>query len=225
MDADPLYEKILLGADTLYRERYFYNNWRAQPAPGTYFKRHMFEYIEVPPGDMQLIRAWDIAATQGAGDYTVGVLLGIKNGIYYILDVVRDRLAPDDIYDTIYNTAVLDTKKVMISLAREPGAAGKFIQGDFSKLLNGFNFQFRSETGDKETKATPFARQVQAGNVKIVTPKPGQWSLKDFLDELEAFPKGQHDDCVDAAAGAYNTSIGQIIIPYRRFNARIPRQF
>lgn len=222
---DPTYEDTLKGADKLNKERYYYNNWRAQPAPGSYFKRSHFKYIDVAPGDMTHIRAWDIAATAGAGDYTVGVLLGMKDGVYYVLDVIRGRMAADEVYDTIYNTAVLDGKKVQISLPRDPGGAGKFVQADFAKMLNGFNFQHRSETGSKEVKATPLARQVQGGNVRIVMPQPGSWSLKDFLDELEAFPEGQHDDQVDAFAGAYNHSIGQIIVPYRGWKTPLRRQF
>jgi hypothetical protein len=41
--------------------------------------------------------------------------------------------------------------------------------------------------------------QAEAGNVKIVR---GLWN-DEFLRELENFPAGKHDDCVDALSGAY----------------------
>jgi predicted phage terminase large subunit-like protein len=49
-------------------------------------------------------------------------------------------------------------------------------------------------------RADPLAAQWQAGNVKLVR---GAWN-KAYLDEMEAFPAGSHDDQVDASSGAFN---------------------
>ncbi len=59
--------------------------------------------------------------------------------------------------------------------------------------------RFAPATGDKETRAKPVSAQAEAGNVKIVR---GLWN-DEFLRELENFPAGKHDDCVDALSGAY----------------------
>lgn len=42
--------------------------------------------------------------------------------------------------------------------------------------------------------------QAEAGNVKIVR---GLWN-DGFLRELENFPTGKHDDCVDGLSGAHS---------------------
>lgn len=57
----------------------------------------------------------------------------------------------------------------------------------------------RNVTGDKITRAEPFAAQWQAGNVEVVR---GPWNDA-FFSELEAFPEGGHDDQVDAAADGF----------------------
>ncbi len=46
----------------------------------------------------------------------------------------------------------------------------------------------------------PFAAAAERGLVKLVA---GHW-VKDFLDEAELFPYGNHDDQMDAASLAFN---------------------
>lgn len=55
-------------------------------------------------------------------------------------------------------------------------------------------------TGSKETRATAFSAAVEAGNVKLLR---GAWNDA-FLNELENFPEGLHDDQVDAASDAFD---------------------
>jgi hypothetical protein len=60
-------------------------------------------------------------------------------------------------------------------------------------------------TGDKITRAEPYAAQVEAGNVGIVV---AEWN-KPFLNEHEVFPNGTlTKDTVDAAAGAFHKLVG-----------------
>ena len=51
---------------------------------------------------------------------------------------------------------------------------------------------------DKTSRAMPWAARAEAGAVRIVA---GSW-VKDFIDEVVAFPSAPHDDYVDAASGA-----------------------
>jgi len=66
-------------------------------------------------------------------------------------------------------------------------------------VLVGLAFQANRTTGSKEIRANPLSAAAEAGNVKLVR---GPW-IREFLDELEAFPGEAHDDQVDAASGAY----------------------
>lgn len=235
MQATPEYIGTLKSGSPIEVAYYYYNDWTIRPAAGLYFKRGWFEFTDVPPADCKIIRAWDLAATLGKGDYTAGVLLGYKNGMYWVIDVVKDRLDPHGVQKLIKSTAELDREKYghsyKISLPKEVAAAGKEVQQNYAKLLQGFNLEFRSErlpnsadgkvtnTTAKENKAMALSAQCQAGNVKIIR---AAWNY-DFILELEEFPKGRHDDQVDAFAGAFNASIGQVYIGYKAYGNIRPR--
>jgi predicted phage terminase large subunit-like protein len=67
--------------------------------------------------------------------------------------------------------------------------------------LAGFNVSVLPVSGDKITRAEPFAAQVNAGNVRLIR---GDWN-KAYIDELKLFPLGANDDQVDGSADAFNT--------------------
>lgn len=67
-------------------------------------------------------------------------------------------------------------------------------------ILVGFTFRANKATGSKELRANPVSSAAEAGNINLVN---GAW-INDFLDELESFPLGEHDDQVDATSGAFS---------------------
>ena len=69
--------------------------------------------------------------------------------------------------------------------------------------LAGFAVRTAPITGTKEQRADPFSTQVNAGNVFC---QAASWN-KDFLEELQYFPFGTHDDQVDASAGAFKYTL------------------
>lgn len=225
----PDYENTLKSGNKLEVAYYYYNDWTVRPSQGLYFKRELMPIIDAAPAFFnKIVRAWDLAATIN-GDYTVGVLMGEYNKQYYILDIQRDRLTPDAVEKLILNTAILDEDKYGTKLKISLPKDGKVIESNYSKLLAGFNFEFRSEktqgrSGDttaKEVRAQPVSAQVLAGNVKTIR---GSWNGA-FYDELEDFPKGRHDDQVDAFSGAFNSLIGKQYISYSNFKNVIRRMF
>jgi predicted phage terminase large subunit-like protein len=173
---------------------------RPSPREGNFFQPEWFEVVNAAPADARRVRFWDKAATAGAGDWTAGAKVAAKDGTYWIEDVRRVRLASGDRDKLIRQTAELDGIEVSIIGEQEPGSSGKDQALAFIKLLSGFPVRCVPATGSKEVRADPLASQAQAGNVKIVR---GTWN-KPFLDELASFPRGTHDDQVDAASGAFN---------------------
>jgi predicted phage terminase large subunit-like protein len=150
------------------------------------------------------IRVWDLAATApkegNDPDYTSGLLATIQNGVMYIIDVRRLRGSPQAIEVAVKNTASQDEKAVQIYIEREPGAAGLSLIDQYRRnALLGYAVYDINPTGDKTVRASPFSSACEAGNVKLVQ---GAW-INAFLDEIEAFPEGTHDDQVDTAAYAY----------------------
>lgn len=178
---------------------------RPSPRGGAMLRRDWFEVVTAAPAGCTWVRGWDLAATASNGaDWTAGVLIGrAPNGRFYIQDVRRAQATPANVRAMIKNTTTQDGEAwgaVRIDLPQDPGQAGKAQAQDLVAMLSGFNAHASPETGDKITRAEPFAAQAEAGNVALVK---GGWNAA-FLDEIEAFPMGKHDDQVDATSRAFN---------------------
>jgi predicted phage terminase large subunit-like protein len=171
------------------------------PREGSFFKVAMLgEPLPVAPAGLREVRAWDMAASEGSGAYTAGVRMGRDgNGGYVITDVKRGQWGPDTRNSAIKQTASTDGPKVKIRGPQDPGAAGKESALAFTRMLSEYTVKTVAVSGDKVTRADPFASQVNVGNVRLVK---GPWNA-DFIEELRQFPNGKYKDQVDAAADAY----------------------
>ncbi|APH54872.1 Large terminase subunit [Granulibacter bethesdensis] len=175
-----------------------------RPAEGALFKTAALSCILASPASVQWVRAWDLAATRQTGtgdpDWTVGARLGRDvAGRFVIGDIVRLRGGPEDVTRIIAATASRDGASVRISIPRDPGQAGKAQAAYLARMLSGYVVETSPESGDKSTRAMPFAAQVNAGNVDML---PGAWQAA-LLDELAGFPSARHDDQVDALSRAF----------------------
>lgn len=197
------YVKSLMELDPITRKQLLDGDWSARSA-GDKFRREWFEIVDAAPADCRLVRRWDMAATEPKPgrdpDYTVGVLMGLSRGkVLYVIDVKRMRGTPGACEALVKQTAMLDGKAVPIRMEQEPGSSGvKAIDDYRRRVLMGWDFRGVPSTGNKEVRANPLASQAEAGNVKLVR---GPW-ITAFLDEMELFPRGSHDDQCDASSGA-----------------------
>jgi predicted phage terminase large subunit-like protein len=182
----------------------FSGQYRQLPSPpaGGFFKPDRIEIVDALPAEfVKEVRAWDLAATENEGDYTAGPrMLKTADNIIYIVDMVRGQWGPDGVENTIKQTAQMDGFDVMVRLPQDPGQAGKSQAKNFITMLSGFNVKAEPVSGDKVTRAQPFAAQVNIGNVKMLR---GDWN-KDLIKELRVFPNGVHDDQVDGCSDAFN---------------------
>lgn len=175
---------------------------------GILFQRQWFDgqFIRMPPRDCMRVRYWDKAATKGGGCYTAGVLIGRSwEGAYYIESVVRGQWSPLERDHNISLTATLDAGiygwgGVRIYVEQEPGSGGVDSVQSSIRQLAGHIVHADKVSGDKRTRAEPFAAQCEARNVFIVE---GAWN-RDYIDEIVAFPEGKYVDMVDASSGAFN---------------------
>lgn len=197
---------------------------RPAPREGAMFKRRWFNWaasdvatsardgtfenpVVLPPKFTKLRAAVDTAASEGEGDYSAMVLLGEYLGKVYILDVLRGQWSAGK-----RNTMLLERAKKNrdlygarhVTIEREPGAGGKEAAENLQQLFGREGFSARLDNpqkqGPKEERADPLAGRCEMGDVYI---HKAPWNA-DFLHELCVFPMGAHDDCVDAAAAAYN---------------------
>lgn len=181
---------------------------RPSPKKGGEFEIDKIEAVDaIPAGVVQWARGWDLAATEGAGDYTAGPKIGkLADGRFIVVDVVREQYGTAKRDALIKNTANADGMgRVKQSLPQDPGQAGKGQARALVSMLAGHQVVTSPETGDKVVRARPFSSQVNAGNVLMLK---APWN-KAFTDELQLFPNGMHDDQVDGASRAFDALLGK----------------
>ncbi len=167
------------------------------------FDPSWFALVSEAPADAKKLRYWDLASTPDEPgkdpDWTVGAKLGLKEGVWYVLDVVRLRGTPMAVERAVHATAEADGERVPVVMEQEPGSSGVSMIDHYRRhVLVGHNFKADRKTGSKIELAGPLSAAAQAGNVKLLR---APWNAA-FLDEAAEFPMGGHDDQVDACSGA-----------------------
>lgn len=167
-------------------------------------KQTVASLADVPTG-LDLIRKWDMAATEGDGAWTVGLLIGRdrKSGKYYILDYVAVQYGTTKRDQFIRSTAEKDHEqfglKVLQLGPQDPGAAGVDAALAFKENLTGFRVETHIETGDKELRAEPVESAWGAGMIIVLE---GPWNDQ-LYDRLEQFPHAGKDEA-DSLSGGFN---------------------
>lgn len=199
------YVKSLMELDPVTRRQLLDGDWGARLIGGM-FKRESMAIVDDYPREIDLVRYWDLAATEVSAnnadpDWTVGLLLGRSpDGVYWVIDVKRMRGTPREVEALIAHTASEDGPGVKIRMEQEGGASGKSMIDYYRRdTLSRYDFKGNRPSGNKRVRAGPISSQAEAGNLKIVR---GRWN-RAFLDELELFDQGLHDDQVDALSGAH----------------------
>jgi predicted phage terminase large subunit-like protein len=161
------------------------------------------------------VRAWDFAYSEAQTnkddpDYSVGIRMAIKEdaevGVIdiYISDMVRFREEWGEGKARVRDMGVREGEEVWIA---GPGsgvekAAFQDIQGMKSLLsipkipVTG---SFFNTQGDKYARAQLWAAWAQDGRLWI---RKAPWNAE-WIDEVQSFPNGAHDDCVDATTNGY----------------------
>lgn len=210
MAKDPTYLGKLLALGRVERMRLLEGNWNVRASAGNYFRREMFQIVEVlPPASGRSIRYWDRAATKPHPgnkdpDWTRGVkLVALADGRFCVTNVVSMRDAPGPVETLVKNTATHDGHGCQIGLEQDPGSAGVSDIANMVRVLPGYQVKVKKPTKDKPTRAKPVSSACENGLVVVLR---GEWN-EDFFQELENFSDDLtgKDDQVDAFSGAYNT--------------------
>jgi predicted phage terminase large subunit-like protein len=210
MASDPGYRSNLMAQNAVERARLLDGNWKIRPASGLYFRRDWCRIVDAAPADLEVVRGWDLAATEKTDnndpDSTAGVKLGRSRstGRFTILHRLSMRAGPHRVEQALINTAASDGRSVTIRLPQDPGQAGKSQAQDLVSKLAGYNVRTQRPTGDKIVRFSPFSAQCEAGNVDVLR---GPWN-DELFDALEAFPDAAHDDDVDACSEAFSHWVG-----------------
>ncbi|HSW27101.1 MAG TPA: phage terminase large subunit, partial [Burkholderiaceae bacterium] len=189
----------------------FAGQYGQRPAPldGGLFKPDQLVTVDaIPVGVVRWVRGWDFAGSTD-GDYTAGGKLGqLADGRFIIAGMARLREGPDARDKALRNTAASDGRGCTQSIPQDPGQAGKTQVQYLTRTLAGFPVHSSPESGDKWTRADPFAAQVNVGNVLMLR---GPWN-QELTDEMRVFPNGTYDDQVDALSRAFAKMVGPAFV-------------
>lgn len=138
-------------------------------------------------------------STKEFSDWSVYVIGAVdENGYLFIVDIIRERMDAQEIVETIlsiqkiYNPIVISMEKGQIEKSIGPFLRQRMLEtGIFPQILP------ITPSVDKFTRARSVQARCRAGAVKF--DKSGDWYM-DFEDEATIFPRGRHDDQVDAFA-------------------------
>lgn len=173
-------------------------------AEGTYFDVSQLQYCapgEVPPL-VAVCLAWDLAATEGGGDWTVGALIGkAANGNLYVLAVIRGQWGASRVRGCISLAEAYYKRqypKLKVHLPQDPSQAGKDQAEQFRKSLADAQLIIESVRGAKSVRAEPFSDAVNRGAVFFV-----QQDLPEFLTASVHEETNRQPLFRDAAARSY----------------------
>lgn len=157
------------------------------------------------------VRYWDKGASEGVGSFTVGVLLLEMDTDHcdwppwVIADVKRGQWSVGVRDEQIRTTALGDGQRVRIVLEQEPGGGGKADAQHSIRSLAGFTATKDKVQTAKELRALPFAAQVEARNVGVIS---GLEWWADYINEMSLYPMSKTLDQIDASSGAFNSLVG-----------------
>lgn len=204
MDPKRLSRQVLAAAERELGPYGYAGQFLQSPIPrgGAVFRVERMEIGEppIPSRFVRLVRYWDKAGTPKGGAFTVGALMGRdREGMFWVLDVIRGQWDAHEREMLIRQTAELDGKKVVVGVEQEPGSGGKESAQNTVRRLAGYTVLVDRPTGSKEARADPYAVQVNGGNVRLAR---APWN-HEYVEELRYWPNSRFKDQVDASSGAF----------------------
>lgn len=139
----------------------------------------------------RIVVSWDTAIKiDEHNDYSVGVVIGVYRDHYYILDVIRKKLAYPDLLKKIKDVRM--KYKSSEILVEDCASGHNIIQ---SLRADGIPVKSYKPHGDKFIRLSGVSGIIESGLMHLLEDAP--W-LSDFLLEITRFPNAAHDDQVDA---------------------------
>lgn len=191
-------------------ERLFQSIFQQKPIDDSsnFFDLNKFHW-GAPPKELttiQMCRGWDTASSDpGKNDFTAGVPMYLLNDDKSILitDFVHGQFGKDTSQE-IKNQIILDGHDNISIIETGVAAAGALLYDNWEQQLPGYFLEraIPVPNNSKADRATPLKDYIYDGHVYVDI--QDNKLRKTFQDEFRAFPNGEHDDIVDAAAHVFN---------------------
>jgi len=179
----------------------FAGQYQQMPAPsgGGMVREAWFQRYEpsgLPTPFDQIIQSWDTANKPSElADYSVCTTWGIKGPQFYLLNVLRKKLAYPDLKRAVLEQDQMFSPSVILIEDKASGTQliQDLVEAGLSKVTR------YSPDGDKIMRFHAQTATIENGFVYL--PREAHW-LADYLHELTIFPNGRHDDQVDSTSQA-----------------------
>lgn len=176
--------------------------YQQAPAPfgGGMVKRDWFKCHEAgqtPDAFDHIIQSWDTAnKPTELSDFSVCVTIGIKGSMIFLLHVLRKRLNYPDLKRAVREQEELHRATVV--LIEDKASGTQLIQ---ELVQDGCSIvKAVTPVGDKVMRMHTQVGPIENGFVSL--PREAPW-LAEYVHELTTFPRGRHDDQVDATSQAF----------------------
>jgi predicted phage terminase large subunit-like protein len=154
-----------------------------------------YDQLPARTSSSKIIQSWDTASKEGElNDYSACVTLLCHAGKYYLVDVLRFRFD----YPTLRARAIAHarTYHANIILVEDTGFGTALVPELKAQQLSAVAVQPQV---NKKMRMAIQSEKFKNGT--ILLPKQAPW-LRDFEEELCAFPNSRHDDQIDALSQA-----------------------
>lgn len=167
---------------------------------------------DVIAGEAREVRYWDLAVSgRENADYIVGARVRYTpaTGRYRIVDIVRLRGPWADARTEVIRIMLQDEPHVLqgIEVAGQQAGYYQELQRDPQLQARVIVPVNPREVGNKEIRAQVWASRISDGLIEM---QRAPWNDA-FIAECLAFPRGEHDDQVDAVSGAVQM-LGEFVL-------------
>lgn len=171
----------------------------------------VYEKRETWPVMQEIVRVWDLAATEGGGDFTVGTKVGRgSDGRFYVMDIQRFRKGAGGVQEAIAQRAEIDGFTCAIQIEEEKGGSGKTSTEFFKRMLPMFNVTAAKAEGDKVSRVMPGA--AMQNNSMVVLDPDDPWVPGFVLETSKLMADGRgpkNDDQIDTYGYAMMKLVGR----------------
>jgi predicted phage terminase large subunit-like protein len=182
----------------------FAGQYQQSPVPrsGGFFPPEWWRWFDTPPPGMQITQSWDLSFKGGDGhDFVVGLVAGRIGANVYLLDRYKAKVSFVDTCHAIRRTVARwpETRTVLVEDAANGPAVIAMLQSVVHGLIG------VTPEGGKMARAAAVQPLIEAGQVWLPQYRLADGTVRhehewvnDFVVTCAAFPRGAHDDDVDA---------------------------
>lgn len=198
MDADPDYkEKLKRTGPPQLVKAWLTGDWNAAPQ-GPVFKLEYFSHTystQCLPNFLRIYQCWDTGFKKGKrNDRSACVTFGVTKNHIYLLHVWAGKVEFPELKHMAVRLAGIWNPHIIYV---EDNASGQSL---IQELRRETILPIRPVSTDNDKLARAYSVTPLFDAEKVLVPKePNDW-LYPYVEELCAFPKGKHDDCVDATS-------------------------